>query len=144
MASKLRFQASDTQGNRFTITFEGNVSREKILQVLDLMELLGGISSKNTVQEDSGSLDESTKLERVRALLTKKFPIGWFSSKDVQSVYEEVYNEPLVLSTVSTYLQRLSGDNFLLKSGSRALRRYKINRLPLSNEGHGKLRPSYL
>lgn len=127
--SRLKFEAEDESGGKLTITLEGSVSRDKILQILDLIELMGGLSTnKQTATDD----DSSTKLERIKKIIMEKFAVGWFSSRDVQAEYESSYNEQIRLSTVSTYLQRLHSSGFLLRSGSRAMRNYKLNKMNLS------------
>lgn len=111
-------------GDRYTITFEGQITREKTLRLLDLVELLGGMPTINS--ESKRSASELPKIEKVRLVAEKKFPIGWFSSKDVQAAYEEQFNEPIRLSTVSTYLSRLADRGILTKSGASNQRRYRI------------------
>jgi len=111
-------------GDRYTITFEGQVTRDKALRLLDLVELLGGTSTVNTGSNRSAS--EISKIEKVRLVAEKNFPVGWFSSKDLQSAYEKQFNEPIRLSTVSTYLSRLTDRGFFIKSGASNQRRYRI------------------
>jgi hypothetical protein len=111
-------------GDRYTITFEGQVTREKALRLLDLVELLGGTPTLNSGSQYSAS--ELPKIEKVRLITKRKFPIGWFSSRNVQTAYEEQFNEPILLSTVSTYLSRLADRGILIKSGASNQRRYRI------------------
>jgi len=111
-------------GDRYTITFEGQVTRDKALRLVDLVELLGGTSTVNTGSNRSAS--EMSKIEKVRLVAEKNFPVGWFSSKDLQSAYEKQFNEPIRLSTVSTYLSRLTDRGFFIKSGASNQRRYRI------------------
>ncbi len=127
--SRLRFEAEDESGGKLTITLEGAISRSKILQILDLVELMGGLSNNKQYNDESES---STKLERIKKIIMDKLAVGWFSSRDVQAEYESVYNEQIRLSTVSTYLQRLHSSGFLLRSGSRAMWTYKLNKMNLS------------
>ena len=42
-ARKMRVELFDSEGNRYTIAFEGQVTRDKALRLLDLVELLGGM-----------------------------------------------------------------------------------------------------
>jgi len=121
-AKKVKVDVSDKEGNKFTVTFEGVVTREKILQLLDLVEILGGVPSTGSVQ--SLSQDES-KFSKVFTLIQKQFPLGWFSSKTIQSAYSKTYGQSIGLSTVSTYLSRLSKKGTLQKSGS-AHKRYRL------------------
>ena len=114
-ARKIRVDISDKEGNKFTVTFQGKVTRKKILQLLDLVEILGGVSPSSDVNE---SFSNQSKFAKISNLIKKHFPIGWFSSKDLKSVYEDVYGESVGLSTVSTYLSRLTHRGVLHKSGS--------------------------
>ncbi|MCJ7614909.1 hypothetical protein MUO71_09150 [Candidatus Bathyarchaeota archaeon] len=111
-------------GDRYTITFEGQVTRDKALRLLDLVELLGGMPTVNS--ESSRPISEIPKIEKVRLAAEKNFPVGWFSSTDLQSVYEKQFNEPLRLSTVSTYLSRLADRGFFIKKGASNQLRYRI------------------
>lgn len=113
----------DSSGNRYTITFEGAVTREKALRLLDLVELLGGVPGA-----DSGSTFKTpnlTKFDKLRLIVEKHLPIVWFSSRDVQFVYEEEFKEPISLSTVSTYLSRMADRGFLAKDGSSNRHRFR-------------------
>ncbi|MCW3976661.1 MAG: hypothetical protein NWE77_01880 [Candidatus Bathyarchaeota archaeon] len=120
---KMRVEVFDGTGNRYAITFEGNVTREKALQLLDLIELLGGMPSVNPSFEESASA--YSKFDKLRSILEKHFPIVWFSSRDAQLVYEQEIKEPISLSTVSTYLSRMADRGVLAKSGMSGQRRYR-------------------
>jgi hypothetical protein len=111
-------------GDRYTITFEGQVTRDKALRLLDLVELLGGMPTVNP--ESVRSASEITKIEKVRLAAEKNFPVGWFSSKELQAAYEKQFNEPIRLSTASTYLSRLADRGFFIKKGASNQLRYRI------------------
>jgi len=112
-AKKMRAEICDESGNRYTITFEGRVTREKALRVLDIVELLGGMPSIESTIEHSA---EFSKIDKIRFVLKKHFPVVWFSAKDIQPIYEEEIKEPISLSTISTYLSRLTDRGLLIKS----------------------------
>lgn len=120
---KMRVEVFDGAGNRYTITFEGNVTREKALRLLDLVELLGGMPSVNPNLLEATST--YSKFDKLRSMLDKHFPIVWFSSKDAQLVYEQEFKEPISQSTVSTYLSRMADRGVLTKSGASNHRRYR-------------------
>ncbi len=111
-------------GDRYTITFEGQVTRDKALRLLDLVELLGGMPTVNP--ETARSASEISKIEKVRLVAEKNFPVGWFSSKELQSAYEKQFTEPIRLSTASTYLSRLADRGFFIKKGASNQLRYRI------------------
>jgi len=123
-ARKMRVEIFNGSGDRYTITFEGQVTREKVLRLLDLVELLGGIPMGNPGLNRATS--ELSKIDKIRLVVEKSFPIGWFSSRDIQSTYEEEFKEPVSLSTVSTYLSRMAGRGVLTKNRASNRRRYRI------------------
>jgi hypothetical protein len=119
-AKKMRIEIFNN-GDRYTITFEGQVTRDKALRLLDLVELLGGVPTVNPETTRSTS-----KIEKVRLAAEKNFPVGWFSSKELQAAYEKQFNEPIRLSTASTYLSRLADRGFFSKKGASNKIRYRI------------------
>jgi len=127
-ARKMRVEVFDGNGNRYIVTFEGHITREKAVRLLDLVELLGGIPGGNPEWEDAAS--KLSKFDRVHQVVEKHFPIVWFTSRDVQSVYEQKFKEPISLSTVSTYLSRMADRGALAESGMSNRRRYKITTKP--------------
>jgi hypothetical protein len=100
-------------GDRYTITLEGTITRDKALRLFDLVELLGGMPSNNSDKKPSES--QICKIDKVRLAAEKNFSVGWFSSKDLQVLYEKEFNEPIRLSTVSTYLARLSDRGYFIR-----------------------------
>jgi hypothetical protein len=131
-AKKLRVEVFDTEGNRYTVSCEGHLSKDKMLHLLDLVELLGAPAAENGEWRRT-SYDYS-KFDKVCALVKESFPIGWFSSKDTQRVCEREFNAPFSLSTVSTYLARMADRGFLIRKGPSNCRRYKILEVPYGSQ----------
>jgi len=127
-ARKMRIELFDSEGNRYTIAFEGQITREKAVRLLDLVELLGGMPEEATVSNaaNPGAKNNLSRFDKMRFITQKSFPLIWFSSKDVQAVYEQELKEPISLSTVSTYLARMSDRGFLLRTGGPNNMKYKI------------------
>jgi hypothetical protein len=123
----MRVELFDSDGNRYTIAFEGQVTREKAVRLLDLVELLGGVpgGEKNTGMKSGIADNGLSKYDKVRAVVQRSFPLVWFSSKEVQNVYEQELREPLALSTVATYLSRLVSKGVLLRTGPLNNLKYK-------------------
>ena len=111
-------------GDRYTVTFEGQITRDKALRLLDLIELLGGAPATNS--ESPCATSKISKIEKVRLIAEKNFPVGWFSSKELQVAYEKQYNEPIRLSTASTYLSRLTDRGYFIKNNSSNKMQYRI------------------
>jgi len=124
-ARKMRIELFDTEGNKYKIAFEGQITREKALRLLDLVELLGGMPSSE-VNPRPISSNELSKYDKVRMIIQKHLPIAWFSSKQVRSSYEQEFKEPISLSTVSTYLARLTDNGLLLKMKASNRLKYKV------------------
>ena len=123
-AKKMRVEVFDGGGNKYTVTFDGEVTRDKALRLLDIVELLGGMPSVNL--SEVKSISELPKLEKMRLIVEKHFPIVWFSAKDVQGVYEQELKEPVASSVVSTYLTRMAGRGILTKTGLSNGKRYRL------------------
>jgi hypothetical protein len=121
---KMRVELFDDEGNKYSVTFEGQITREKALRLLDLVELLGGsVNPETNLMTPSYRL---SKYEKVRALVQKAFPIIWFSSKEVQVAYEQEFKEPISLSTVATYFARMANKGLLMKAGAPNRLKYKL------------------
>ncbi len=127
-ARKMRVELFDSEGNRYTIAFEGQVTRDKALRLLDLVELLGGMPNEGASSTLGNALsgNKLSRFEKVRLIIQKNFPLVWFSSKDVQSMYEQELKEPVSLSTVSTYLSRMTNRGLLLRAGEGSNLKYKL------------------
>jgi hypothetical protein len=109
----MRVDVYDESGNRYTISFEGRVTRDKALRILDIVELLGGMPN---IEPELNYIENMTKTEKIEYLVKRQFPLVWFSAKDAQKLYEKEIDEKISLSAISTFLSRLSNRGLLLKS----------------------------
>jgi len=130
-ARKIRVELFDGEGNRYTIAFEGQITREKTVRLLDMVELLGGVTNQgaNFGPSNGNSNLNVSKYEKVKMIIQRSFPIVWFSSKEIQAAFEQEFKEPIGLSTVATYLSRLSNKGVLTKSGNANNLKYKMTRV---------------
>jgi len=124
----MRVELFDGEGNKYTVAFEGQISREKALRLLDLVELLGGMPGETGTSPSNlaAAHNELPKFDKARILINRSFPLVWFSSKEVQSAYEKEFKDPITLSTVATYLARMVGQGFLTRMGSSNRLKYKV------------------
>jgi hypothetical protein len=127
-AKKMRVELFDSEGNKYTVTFEGQINREKALRLLDMVELLGGVSAGEGNPENPIPTVENqlNKYSKVRMIIQEHFPLVWFSSRDVQLVYEQELKEPISLSTVATYLYRMTSKGMLTKAGTSNRLKYRL------------------
>ena len=123
----MRVELFDSEGNRYTVAFEGQITRDKALRLLDLVELLGGMPNEtaNKATSDPTTGVPASLFAKVKSVIQKSFPLVWFSSRDIQSVFEQEMKEPISLSTVSTYLSRMANKGSLLRSGESNNLRYR-------------------
>jgi hypothetical protein len=126
-ARKMRVELFDSDGNRYTIAFEGQVTRDKALRLLDLVELLGGAPGENPIATSSTPIPNHSpsRFEKVQLVIQKNFPLVWFNSKEIQSIYEQELKEPVTLSTISTYLSRMAVKGLLMRTGGSNNLKYK-------------------
>jgi hypothetical protein len=125
---RLRIEFYDDSGCRHTISLDGPLTREKIARILDYAELMGGLSSPSTSRDPSQYA--RTKLDRVRDLVVHAFRESTFSSDDVRRRYQQLYVEPILLTTIATYLSRLVDRGLLHRSGSPGRWRYSLAERP--------------
>lgn len=102
MAKKrIRIDMEDTDGARYDIKLEGNVTREKVLKIFEMMDLMNIEEEQETTNMDSTG-------SKIWHIIDKFFPMGKFTSTNILEKYEDEYNEPVKLSIISTYLSRFS------------------------------------
>jgi hypothetical protein len=131
-ARKMRVELFDSEGNKYTVSFEGQITRDKAVRLLDLVELLGGVSSGTGNPEGNPMVGDNglSKYEKVRMLIQKHFPMVWFSSREAQTAYEQEFKEPISLSTVATYFARMANKGILVKAGASNRLKYKLSSFP--------------
>lgn len=102
MAKKrIRIDMEDSDGARYDIKLEGNVTREKVLKIFEMMDLMNIEEEQETTNMDSIGA-------KIWHIVDKYFPLGKFTSTNILEKFEDEYNEPVKLSIISTYLSRFS------------------------------------
>ncbi len=119
---RIRLELTSDDGDRLILIMEGRIDRDKIMQLADFLELYGGSQNESL----NHPLLEGSKVAKLARVITKYFPLSFFSSRDIVEAYISEYNEPLSLSTASTYLARLADRGFLERHGSGNNIRYKL------------------
>mgnify|MGYP002153794604 CR=1 FL=1 len=122
---RVKIQFTDDHGTKHTVTVEGQITREKVSQLLDYVELMAGTVGRSSSERSLVSVPRN-KFDRLMALVLGRFSGRIFSSKDVQREYEVVYNDRPALSTVSTYLSRLVDRGLVTRSGGPNEWRYAV------------------
>ena len=102
MAKKrIRIDMEDSDGARFNIKIEGNVTREKVLKIFEMMDLMN-------IEEEQETTNMESVGSKIWHIVDKFFPMGKFTSTTILEKYEDEFNEPVKLSVISTYLSRFS------------------------------------
>jgi hypothetical protein len=103
---RFKIELEDAEGSKYNLSLEGNISKDKILKIVEFMDLLN-IESSNGEAMPARPASASVG-DRIWSLVESKFPYGSFTSSDILELFEDQYNEPIKLSIVSTYLSRYS------------------------------------
>jgi len=98
---RIRIDMEDADGARYDIKLEGNVTREKILKIFEMMDLINIEEEESLVKMDSTG-------SKIWHIVDKFFPMGKFTSTNILEKYEDEFNEPVKLSVISTYLSRFA------------------------------------
>ncbi len=91
----------DSEGAKYDIKIEGNVTREKVLKIFEMMDLMN-------IEEGPEAPNLDSTGSKIWSIVDKHFPIGKFTSSIILEKYEDEYNEPIKLSIISTYLARFA------------------------------------
>ena len=102
MAKKrIRIDMEDADGARYDIKLEGNVTRDKVLKIFEMMDLMN-------IEEEESSVKMDSVGSKIWHTVDKFFPIGKFTSTNILEKYEDEFNQPVKLSVISTYLSRFA------------------------------------
>ncbi len=91
----------DSDGARYNIKLEGNVTRDKVLKIFEMMDLMN-------IEEEQEVTNVDSVNTKIWHIVDKFFPVGKFTSTNILEKYEDEFNEPVKLSVISTYLSRFS------------------------------------
>ena len=103
---KIKIELEDDTGGKYNLSLEGNFSKEKILQIIELMELVRSDSVDkitNSSKENNSIISVDSKIWNI---IEQSFYYNTFTSSDIVNIYNKKYNETIKLSIISTYLAR--------------------------------------
>ena len=103
---KFKIELEDAEGGKYNLSFEGNVTKEKVAKIVEFMDLINLEGEARPGVEGETMRAPASVGDRIWALVEGKFPFGSFTSSDILELYEDTYNEPIKLSIISTYLSR--------------------------------------
>lgn len=134
---KIKIELEDAEGGKYNLSLEGNMSKDKILRVFELME---GFNTEGAQQEKREKYDiENQKNDNLTSLSSKiwsiienKFPFTSFTSSDILEMYREEYEEQIKLDVIATYLSRYHKKGKLNRSKKAKEWIYKVSRQSVS------------
>jgi len=133
---KIKIEMEDAEGGKYNLSLEGNMSKDKILKVFELMDRINGgeqESKKEKYDIDTQRNENLTSLSsKIWNIIENKFPYTSFTSSDILEMYREEYNEPIKLDVVATYLSRYLKKGRLDRSKKAKECIYKVSRQPQS------------
>ena len=101
---RIRINLEDREGAKYKFDIEGNITKDKVLKLFELMDLMN-------IEDGQNPPDLNSVGGKIWNIVENSFPAGRFTSSSVLEKYEDEYNEPIKLSVVSTYLARFSSRN---------------------------------
>jgi len=127
---RIKIELEDAEGGKYNLSLEGNLSKDKIQKVLQLVESLNiskddldnniklPIEQNNSFQKYDIGLNPSNNSigSKIWSLIENNFAYSSFTSSNVAESYEESYGEQLQLSLISTYLSRYFEKQKLVRS----------------------------
>jgi hypothetical protein len=124
---KIKIEFEDAEGSKYNLSLDGDISKNKILKVYELMESLntleGGQFDENSARDAKGIGKANGSRESLSSVGSKiwyvvenKFPSSTFTSSDVQEMYEEEYKESMRLDAIATYLSRYFNKGKLIRN----------------------------
>jgi hypothetical protein len=108
LRKRIKIEIEDDEGTKYSLALEGKVSRDKLMKAVDMLEIMDVPMDHSHIVPDQG-----TFFGKVMKLLETDFATVDFSSSDVARGFEEKYNQPVKLSTISTYLARLVDKQYI-------------------------------
>jgi len=130
---KIRINLEDSSGGKYKFDLEGNITRDKVLKLFELMDVMD-------IEQEQETPNFDTLGGKIWYIIENSFPTGRFTSSLVLQKYEDEYNEPdavyherkkepIKLSVVSTYLARFASQNKIKRERTGREWSYQITRL---------------
>jgi len=124
---RIRIDVKDKDGAKYDFKIEGNVTRDKVLKIFELMDLIN-------IEESGDAAKPGSVGGKIWHIVDKYYPTGHFTSSEILERYEDEYNEPIKLSIISTYLSRFTSKNKVERAKKGREWAYQAIRIPNLNQ----------
>lgn len=119
---RFKLEFYDDDGVRHAITIDGQITREKVGKLLDLVEVIAG-----KPRSTATALGLSPhKFDRLASAIISSLKDRNFTASEAKKVFESSFSETIPISTVSTYLSRLSDRGVLERTATGRTVSYRI------------------
>jgi hypothetical protein len=152
---KIKIEFEDADGSKYNLSLDGAISKNKMLKVYELMEILntpGGPPYEKSDNKYGNALthDGKSTVDRLTSVGSKiwyivenKFNNTTFTSTDIQELYAEEFKEPMRLDAIATYLSRYVNRGKLIrnrKGGKEWVYKIAIDQksVTMSKSGNGR------
>ncbi len=122
MRKRVRLEFFDRAGLKHSLSIEGDVTAEKVNQLLEYAEIVAGSDHRAAVASPA----QNSKMNRLVDVISTRLPDRSFDSREILQSYRESWGEDFTLGAVSTYLSRLVDRGTLERTGSSAHWYYKL------------------
>jgi hypothetical protein len=100
---KIKIELEDEDGEKYNLTLQGSLSKEKIMNVIEFVRLF----EKNSMDTSFEHKESNRKLgSKLWNLIAENFRYHTFTSSDLLRIYQDLYSESIQLSVISIYLSR--------------------------------------
>lgn len=93
----------DENGQKYNLTLQGSLSREKIMNLIEFVQCFEKNSTDTTIEHNESDRKLGQKLWN---LITENFRYHTFTSTDLLRIYKDLNYETIQLSVISIYLSR--------------------------------------
>lgn len=100
---RIKIELEDENGEKYNLSLQGNLSKEKIMNVIEFVQMFEKNSTDNIFEHKEGDIKLGSKLWNI---ITENFRYHTFTSSDLLRIYKDLYYESIQLSVISIYLSR--------------------------------------
>ena len=120
---RFKLEFYDDEGVKHAITVDGQITREKVGKLLDLVEVMAG-----TPRATASALSVSPhKFDRLASTIISGLKEKTFTASEAKKIFESQFSEKIPISTVSTYLSRLTDRGILQRTVNGRTVSYRVS-----------------
>jgi len=100
---RIKIELEDENGEKYNLSLQGNLSKEKIMNVIEFVQMFEKNSMDNIFEHKESDIKLGSKLWNI---ITENFRYHTFTSSDLLRIHKDLYYESIQLSVISIYLSR--------------------------------------